>query len=142
MRYETMRPPKRSGLIPVYFDCGRIFACCMIPSNVKYGGDMPQMAKGHIEEVYTPKDNAIKEAQEELGLKMENIQEVFYLGDYTRISCYTCMVNDPDDFNEPHWESDAAIWVDITDSLNDVRDVQRDIFNDCLSFWSRRTMEH
>jgi len=132
-----MLKPKRSGLIPVYMEYGRVFACCMIPSNPDFGGDMPQMAKGHIEDDLSPKENAIKEAVEELGLKESNIHDVRYLGDYTRIAAFTCLVHDPDDFDEPHWESECSMWVDITDSLNDVRDVQRDIFRDCLELWQR-----
>lgn len=135
-----MLPPKRSGIIPVYFDCGRVFACCMIPSDPAFGGDKPQMAKGHIEDDLDPKENAIKEAQEELGLKLDNIYGVKYLGDYTRISCYTCLVHDPEDFDEPHWESEWAGWIDITDSLNDIRDVQRDMFRDCLEYWSTQAI--
>lgn len=136
-----MLPPKRSGLIPVYFEYGRIFACCMIPSNDQFGGSMPQMAKGHIEKEYSTKDNAIKEAEEELGLKRENIHRVHYLGDFTRIACYTCLVHDPEDFIEPHWESSWAGWVDITDGLNDVRDVQHEIFNECVNYWSEQNIE-
>lgn len=132
-----MLKPKRSGLIPVYMEYGRVFVCCMIPSNPAFGGNMPQMAKGHIENDLSPKDNAIKEAVEELGLKESNIYDIRYIGDYTRIAAFTCLVNDPDDFDEPHWESECSIWVDITDSLNDVRDVQRDIFRDCLELWQR-----
>lgn len=131
-------PPKRSGLIPIYIEYGRVFACCMIPSNPKFGGDKPQMAKGHIENDLEPEENAIKEAQEELGLKVPNIHSIHYLGDYTRISCYTCLVHDPEDFDEPHWESDWAGWIDITDGLNEIRDVQREMFSDCLEYWNKK----
>lgn len=131
-----MTYPKRSGLIPVYFDYGRIYVRCMIPSNSAFGGNMPQMAKGHIERGLSYEENAIKEAQEELGLKESNIYDVSYLGNFTRIACYTCLVHDPDDFDDPHWESEWSGWVDITEGLNDIRDVQQDIFIECLNHWS------
>lgn len=131
-----MLPPKRSGLIPIFKEYGRTYAYCMIPSDPLFGGDMPQMAKGHIEIDLSPLDNAIKEATEELGLKVSNITDVKYLGDYTRIASFTCGVIDPEDFDEPHWESSWAGWVDITEGLNDIRDVQQEIFLECIKHWN------
>jgi 8-oxo-dGTP pyrophosphatase MutT (NUDIX family) len=63
----------RAGLIPfLKGEDGVLRYLMMVSSDPKFGGPRPMISKGKIEEGETPLVCAIREAEEELGLKSRN----------------------------------------------------------------------
>lgn len=131
----------RSGVIPIHEENGRVYAFCMIPSNVNYGGDMPQMAKGHLEKGYSVKENALKESAEEIGLIEDNVTNIRFVGVFHKIAVFACHVKDKDRWSDFEWETSWAGWVDITDNYDKIREFQREIFEKARETMSERYEE-
>lgn len=72
LQYEK-RP--RAGLIPWLKDDEGFKYLMMISSNPKFGGPRPMISKGKIERGETALECAVREAEEELGLKRANLAE-------------------------------------------------------------------
>lgn len=123
----------RAGLIPYVFpDNSEPEMLFMVPSNAKYGGDKPQLAKGKVEEGETNKDAAIREAKEEVGLFIGNIiGEVKHLGKFLgRTEVYIAEVKDKDLFGEPKnigsdkVETKRTVWLTKEQFVKEGRDIQ------------------
>lgn len=72
--FESFSETKvRAGLIPYYNDNGQIKMLFFIPSDPAYGGDQPQIAKGRVDRGEDVQQAALREASEELGLKLSNV---------------------------------------------------------------------
>lgn len=126
----------RAGLIPLFINPDNIEdskMMFMIPSNDRFGGDNPQMAKGQIESDESPKEAAIREAQEELGLRLSSIIDVVDCGTWLgRTSVFVAIVNtdDPNDYDKPHFETRETMWL-TRDQFNEVgRDIHVPVIND------------
>lgn len=139
---EDMNKPKRAGIIPIFIDAENEFvlAYCMIPSDANYGGTSPQMAKGKTGNM-SVEDTAWKEAHEELGLLQRNtkggLQKLgLYpysgLKDSDEIAVFYVLVDDPDLWDEPHYETGWSGWINLTTDLEKIRSNQRRIFSDLL----------
>lgn len=64
----------RAGLVPYIHDTGgQIRYLTMISSSPIYGGPRPMISKGKVEDGETTKQAAYREAEEELGLKLSNV---------------------------------------------------------------------
>lgn len=128
----------RAGLIPFYIDSeNNIKMLFMYPSSNNMEDDFSppvnyfsyQCAKGRLD----PEDNgnflkaAIREGCEELGLKRSNIELVEKVDKtfFNRSEFFICKITDPDDFDEPHWETETTKWMtsDEFDSLG--RDIHK-----------------
>jgi 8-oxo-dGTP pyrophosphatase MutT (NUDIX family) len=93
----------------------------MIPSDPKFGGSKPSIAKGGIDKGEGVRTAAVREAEEELGLIQANIKpntlEKMWEGRLTgntenyKLTIYTCEVDDKDDFNKPHYETGSTHWL-------------------------------
>lgn len=120
----------RAGLIPYYINSrGQVEMMFMIPSDQTYGGSAPQIAKGRIEENEDPKETAIREAQEELGLITANIiGEVQELGVHLgRTHMYTCRVKSQDLFGVYSLETEDVVWMTEDEFRENGRDIHRDV---------------
>ncbi len=85
----------------------------MVPSNPEMGGPRPQIAKGRIEYGETPLQAALREANEEIGIKSEdivgNVSSIgLYLG-YTYV--FVCKVKGFD-VGSPGHETEKLVWAD------------------------------
>lgn len=111
---------------------GDIYFRCMIPSNPDFGGSDPQLPKGQIDPGDTPRYTAVKEAVEEAGLRTENLKYVSHFKTYERmrIDVFIGEVHDPDAFGEPGWESSWSGWLNYDTSKDELRSIQRHIFDD------------
>lgn len=110
----------RAGCIPYYIFDSTVFMLFMIPSDPKYGGDKPQIAKGAVEEHETDfKEAAIREAEEELGLIKSNTFDVFKT--YAHIQptktgvsefyVFACKILTKENFIDPHFETKETVWL-------------------------------
>lgn len=106
-----------AGIIPFSIDGACLF---MFSSNPDFGGDKPSIAKGRIDKGEIPEETAIREGEEELGLKTSNfINEPFliYSGKVTglkrtyHIDVYAVLIENKKDFNEPHYETKSTHWM-------------------------------
>lgn len=105
---------KRAGLVPFKVENGSVFVKLMKPSDPEYGGDRFQIAKGVIENGHTDIDTAYREAEEELGLKLDNISGIRYLDKVGNIVVYYGEIL-KDEWDEPHYETGETIWFDLDD---------------------------
>lgn len=71
--FEIAMPLEKAGFIPYVLEDGKPLFYFMVPSDSKYGGPQPSIAKGHIDKGESVKAAAYREASEELGLKASNI---------------------------------------------------------------------
>lgn len=142
----------KSGIVPYYFDAeGKLLFNLMVPSDPNFGGTSLQIAKGcydfhnepadlgtyikNIDKRITIKETAIKEGQEELGLKCTNFDgevQLEWSGSFYRnkpeeyiFYVYAVKIKDPVDFDKPHYETGRTAWT-VFDSP-DIREEHQDI---------------
>lgn len=133
----------RAGIVPfIRLNEEEIQVYLMIPSDPDYGGIEPQIAKGMVDPGEELEFTAIREGEEELGLKKTNLigspvlgwsGEVKGMSDMYTMSVYVVEVKDPDDFNKPHYETGWAGWLPVNQALLKIRSSQRNILKSVLS---------
>lgn len=136
------KKPKRAGIIPyMYNDNNEVLVYCMIPSDPAYGGTSPQIAKGKTDNI-SSKETALKEGEEELGLKKSNIDgNIKSLGifEYSgmkandEIEVFYCKVKDKDDWGKPHYETGWSGWVNLNTEFNKLRKNQQEYYKKLLT---------
>lgn len=130
---EIEEKEMKAGFIPYFESEGEFYVYLMTPSDKKFGGTNPQIAKGKIDSEENTNEAAIREATEELGLKIDNIKSVQSLGEFSieddryRLVVYFAKVKDPDDFDRPHYETGWTGWLEIEDAINRIRPDQAEI---------------
>lgn len=117
---ESLR--QKAGVIPYYLNNDGMPAMMfMVPSNVQYGGSLFQIAKGRIEPGENVQEAALREAEEELGLRAENIIQVTSVGN-TKITgldetymlaIFVAEIKDPQNFSKPHYETGKTAWLTL-----------------------------
>lgn len=88
----------RAGLIPFYIENGIVKMLFMIPTENEWIESIPQVSKGRIEPGEMTIKAAIREAEEELGLKRTNLSRIEPIGQYSTIMFYVGQITNPDDF--------------------------------------------
>lgn len=137
----------KAGIIPYYINDNQVFVYLMIPSDPRYGGTEPQIAKGQIDGEESPQQAAVREGEEELGLKVSNLKNVFYCCEkvlqgmvspgYTsappyKLLIFAAEVINPNDFGSPHYETKQALWVGENE-LGKVRANQRALVQEAIT---------
>ncbi len=119
----------RAGVIPYHFNkLGELRMLFMKPSDPNFGGDQFQISKGKQEEKELPFDAALREGSEELGLKVLNVQQVYPLGTFLgRTEVFLARIKDPDDFNEPHFETGETKWMSLEEFKAEGRDIHKPV---------------
>jgi 8-oxo-dGTP pyrophosphatase MutT (NUDIX family) len=126
----------KAGVIPYIRDGDTVKMLFMVPSDPAYGGDRPAIAKGHVDKGETPEAAAIREAEEELGLKRSNMKgaptlawsgELSGLEAHYILHVFIVEVNDEDDFNEPHFETGSTHWLTASEFASKGRRSQNSI---------------
>lgn len=102
----------KAAFIP-YHD-GRILVCRS--SNPMFGGPHFALCKGNIDKGETVEQAAIREAEEEVGLRLTNLAgPIRHLGTFMTfkylLSVYTAEIADPEAFNPPCWEIAETKWM-------------------------------
>lgn len=107
----------RAGIIPYYInDDGSIKMMFMKPSDIRYGGDQFQIAKGKCEEGETTEQTALREGNEELGLFSGNVLRVKDLGVFLgRTTVFVCEVRNLEMFGDTCDETEETIWWSLNE---------------------------
>ena len=131
--FEFYRQKDRAAFYPYYFGDQEPFVLMMIPSDPMYGGSEPQVAKGTIEKGESPKNTAIREVHEELGLRPDNFTNFRQVGttnidepDYGvyKVTLFIAEVLDPDNLDDPHWETGWSGWLPLSEAKRRVEKYQ------------------
>jgi len=116
----------RAGVYPLYRgNDGTIYVYMMVPSNPKFGGALPQMGKGGIDDGETPEQAAMREGHEELGLLAKNVKKISLLTTSTirgkqdtyHMTVFVAEVFGKDDFDPHGYEAKWTGWVEIDEAI-------------------------
>lgn len=135
-QYGVYRPPiYRAAVIPYVFNTnGDLIMMFMKPRDPKYGGNMFQIAKGHVDPGEDPQTAAVREGGEELGLKPDNILSIFHLGRYLKYTdVYCCEVDDINDFGDFEDETGEVTWMTVEQFAEHGRDIHRQLVDDAYT---------
>jgi 8-oxo-dGTP pyrophosphatase MutT (NUDIX family) len=113
----------KAGLIPYIVDTdGQLKMLFMVASDPKFGGSKPMISKGTIEDGETTEHAAIREAIEELGLKLENVKgtlikvfedKVTLRSSNYDLTIYGVEVHNKTDFDKWDHETLFATWMTL-----------------------------
>lgn len=125
----------KAGVLPYYIDEEQnVYVQLMVPSNAKYGGKSPQLAKGHVEENCDIEVEAFREGTEELGLIFDNILQYQKIGefyfDYKKdyfLHVYMVEIIDKNNYIEHSTETKSAEFYLIEEAEKKIRKDQRRI---------------
>lgn len=110
----------KAGTIPFVIENGEPLMLFMKTSDPAYGGPDPMIAKGHVDKGEDAADAAIREAEEELGLKRSNIDGQPFLAWKGELSGFDAhydfyvlavKVKSKDDFGQFHYETESTHWL-------------------------------
>lgn len=125
--------------VPYWFDEHGPVIRLMVPSDARYGGTDPQLAKGQLDGK-SPLETAIEEAEEELGA-IRHLMTPRFFGQYSiqgmdgkyDMAVYLLHYRDPSQWHNPHYETKYT--VDIHYRNRDlVRDIHRPIVDKIFHF--------
>jgi 8-oxo-dGTP pyrophosphatase MutT (NUDIX family) len=114
----------RAGLIPYMMgEDGTLRYLMMVSSDPKFGGPRPMISKGKIEPGEEVLQAAIREAEEELGLKQRNMRNrtlvevadervVLHSGTYD-LTLFACEIMDKYDFGKWCDETEFTVWLSL-----------------------------
>jgi 8-oxo-dGTP pyrophosphatase MutT (NUDIX family) len=132
---------QRAGLIPFYVndsdECRMMF---MKPSDKDFGGAEFQLAKGRVDPGENPLEAAVREANEELGLRESNIKWIKKCGVFlTTHHVFIAEVNsmDDSDFDEFTFETGETIWMTKDEFIKDGRKLHIPIVRQCFALFKR-----
>lgn len=127
----------RAGMIPYFVNHGIIEYMFMIPSDPNYGGFLPSIAKGHIDDHESALKAALRESNEELGLRQSNLIEssiilawsgsIEGLNEKYNMLVFAGQVKNKHNFSKPHFETGKTVWMTINDFLANGRQSQKQI---------------
>lgn len=135
-KYIKEEIKKKSGIIPYYIDNGDVEILLMKPSNPAYGGSDYQIAKGNVDGDESLEDTALREGEEELGLKRSNIININKIGSNFingyELHVFTAKVNNKTDFNAPHYETGSVEWFKVNKLDKNIREDHYKIILDII----------
>jgi len=124
----------RAGTVPYYIeDDGVIKFLFMTPieEDQRYSGSSFQIAKGKQEENEPLIETAMREAEEELGLRRNNILNFFKAGTFLgRTDIYIAKIMDPEAFNTVTDETDEVMWLTLDEFLDIGRDIHKPVMEE------------
>lgn len=124
----------RAGIVPFFYQYNTLVMYFMVPSNAKFGGPDPQIAKGVLDDITEEEERAaLREGHEELGLKQSNIEEIFHAHTqkketkkgWNKFSIFAAKIIDPCDFDVPGFETEECIWINEHEVSDFVRKDQK-----------------
>lgn len=130
----------KAGMIPYFVENGEIHVCLFVSNDAQYGGDKPQIAKGHIDEGETWLDAAFREVEEETGIKIldENIVDIscLYAGAFRgQVSKYGFIVAGVEidrKIDTSIGDEGEGIWMRLPEAINKIRGDQKFILENLI----------
>jgi 8-oxo-dGTP pyrophosphatase MutT (NUDIX family) len=134
----------KAGLIPYFIDGHDVlWFAFMTSSDPRFGGSAPMIAKGDIDVGETPDEAAVREAEEELGLRKDNMEvstfERIWTGELTgmtehyKFHVFMVQVKSMLDFDKPHYETEAVHWMTPLEFEKHGRSTQKHIVNHAVN---------
>lgn len=137
---------EKAGIIPYYFnEQNELVMMFMVPSDPKFGGPHPQIAKGCIDDGETHRTTALREGREELGLRPSNIasfKEIWYgktqgsESEYL-LRVYAVKVKNHIKFTKPGYETGQIMWLTNSEFQTTGRPEQSIIVEQVSSYISK-----
>ena len=140
----------RAGVYPLYVgNDGTLYVYMMVPSNPKFGGALPQMGKGGIDEGETPEVAAMREGHEELGLLAKNVKKISQLTKATirgkkdtyDLTVFVAEVFGKADFDPAGYESKWAGWVELDEAIKVSRKNQQQFLHQVKAKYDNQPLE-
>jgi len=102
----------------------------MIPSDPRFGGTRPQLAKGRIENGMNALETAIKEAKEELGYVYTPGKDIIELlvDNFYGIRIYCVKVDSKSLDLKPDFETQYVAWLKLPNDFDKIRKFQLPVF--------------
>jgi len=124
----TRKKIYRAGVIPYIQNGNDIEMMFMKPANKEHGGDSYQVAKGKQETGEDIKETALREAKEELGLFIGNVDELHSIGEWLgRTTVFVAGIKDKEMFGDPHYETGSVAWLTLEGFMEKGRDLHKPI---------------
>lgn len=126
----------KAGIIPYIVEDGKVKMIFMKSSDARYGGPDPMIAKGHVDEGENFAEAAVREGEEELGLKKSNMKTGPWLAWKGELSgmdarypfhVFAVELEDKDDFGQFHYETESTHWMDAQEFAQKGRRSQHNI---------------
>lgn len=119
--YDDSKVKHKAGLLPFFkHNDNTIEFLFMVSSDPKFGGPDPMISKGGVDPGEDIKQAAIRESEEELGLKPGNIispltviynEQISGLKNSYHMTFFMCQVNSKTDFGTHHYETAHTVWM-------------------------------
>ena len=128
----------KAGLLPYQVREDGVHFLFMRSSNADFGGALPQVCKGEVDQSdANPLAAALREAQEELGVTKQHMKlgtlSHLWTG-YLTTPSMTCEatffmveLDDPVTLLKPHYETESVHWMTLEKFLEEGRDVNFDL---------------
>ncbi len=141
---EFEKHVEKAGFIPYYFDQkGQLYMMFVLSSNPAYGGTKFMIAKGHVDSGEDVLQAALREANEECGLRQANLiagtTKIGWKGmitGYTETSpltIYIGKIKDLSAFDKPGYEISKTKWMTPEEFASSGRNSQVNIVTACVS---------
>lgn len=125
---------ERAGLIPYCLTANGLKMLFMYPSDTKYGGPYFQIAKGRIDEGEEPMTSAIREAEEELGIRSEYLTDLKYFGKILgRTSLYFAKYPEDGPLDKPCFETGEVKWMTVDEFASQGRPLHYPIVKEVVN---------
>lgn len=121
MKLYEIEARVKAGIIPYVRQGDTIKMLFMISSDADYGGTAPQISKGGVDKGESVQNAAIREGEEELGLRKQNIISNTLKPAWTEtvsgmtasyvMHVYAAEVRDIDAFDTPGYETASVVWL-------------------------------
>lgn len=131
---ESTETPKKAAVVPYINGPDGIEILVMKSSDPAFGGPDWQISKGHVDPGESPLNAAIREGEEELGLRKSNLVQsslVMKVLEFTGLkesyfmACVRVEVKSNEDFGTPHYETGETKWMTVDQFLKIGRKSQR-----------------
>jgi predicted NUDIX family NTP pyrophosphohydrolase len=132
--FEEEKKEKRGAIIPYIIIDGECYIALMKPSDPKYGGPDFQIAKGVQEGDENITQTAIREGEQELGLKITNEPKLLWNNEKTGMNYFMVEMDKkvalhPQVNEDGIMETGEAKWFHISEAEKIIRDWQRPVIN-------------
>jgi len=121
----------KAGGFPFYIKSGTLYVCLFKSNNDYYGGDKPQMSKGHIDEGESPLDAALRECHEELGIEKQWLEnDAIFVDDFHfigEVEDYTQAVfgfNVQCEKEVQIGTEGTGVWMEYAEAVKEIRTTQ------------------